>query len=120
LHYLHNFLGLRRFVAAANVPVPRGKHQLIVDFTTTGRFKGTVELFYDDLPVGSAEIPMTVPFFYGTAGFTVGYLRGHSVIEEEHAPFAFTPGALLTVAVEPEGSTWRDPAREDRAARATQ
>ena len=120
LHYLHNFLGLRRFVAAANVPVPRGKHQLIVDFTTTGRFKGSVELFYDDLPVGSAEIPMTVPFFYGTAGFTVGYLRGHSVIEEEHAPFAFTPDALLTVTVEPEGSTWRDPAREDRAARATQ
>ena len=120
LHYLHNFLGLQRFVAAASVPVPRGKHQLIVDFTMTGRLKGNVELFYDDLPVGSAEIPITVPFFYGTAGFTVGYLRGHSVIEQEHAPFAFTPGSLITVTVEPEGSTWRDPAREDRAARATQ
>ena len=120
LHYLHNFLGLQQFVAAANVPVPRGRHQLIVEFTMTARFKGNVELFYDDLPVGSAEIPITVPFFYGTAGFTVGYLRGHSVIAEEHAPFAFTPGALATVVVEPEGSTWRDPAREDRAARATQ
>jgi len=120
LHYMHNFLGLHRFVAEASVPVPRGQHRLIVDFSMTGRFKGNVELYYDDLPVGSAEIPMTVPFFYGTAGFTVGHLRGHSVISEEHAPFAFTPGALLTVVVEPEGRTWRDPAREDRAALGTQ
>jgi len=120
LHYLHNFLGLHKFVAAASVPVPRGPHQLIVEFTMTGRFKGNVELYYDDLPVGAAEIPMTVPFFYGTAGFTVGYLRGHSMIDGEHAPFTFTPGALQRVIVEPEGSTWRDPAREQRAALGTQ
>jgi arylsulfatase len=120
LHYLHNFLGLHKFVAAASVPVPRGPHQLIVEFTMTGRFKGNVELYYDDLPVGAAEIPMTVPFFYGTAGFTVGYLRGHSMIDGEHAPFNFTSGALQRVIVEPEGSTWRDPAREQRAALGTQ
>lgn len=86
----------------------------------SARFKGNVELFYDDLPVGSGEIPMTVPFFYGTAGFTVGYVRGHSVISIEHAPFAFTAGALHRVIVEPEGSTWRDHVREDRAALGTQ
>ncbi|MFZ9721948.1 MAG: arylsulfatase, partial [Ilumatobacteraceae bacterium] len=120
LHYVHNFLGLQRFVAAANVPIPAGAHRLVVEFTMTARFKGNVELYYDDLPVGAAEIPMTVPFFYGTAGFTVGYLRGHSVIAEEHAPFAFTAGALHRVIVEPEGKTWRDPVREDRAALGTQ
>jgi hypothetical protein len=120
LHYVHNFLGLQRFVAAANVAVPAGAHRLVVEFTMTARFKGNVELYYDDLPVGAAEIPMTVPFFYGTAGFTVGYLRGHSVIAEEHAPFAFTAGALHRVIVEPEGKTWRDPVREDRAALGTQ
>lgn len=120
LHYVHNFLGLRRFIASATVPIPSGAHRLVVEFTMTGRFKGNVELYYDDLPVGSAEIGMTVPFFYGTAGFTVGYLRGHSVIEEEHAPFAFTAGALHRVIIEPEGSTWRDPVREERTALGTQ
>ena len=120
LHYLHNFLGLQQFTVAATVPVPSGAHRLVVEFTMSARFKGNVELFYDDLPVGSGEIPMTVPFFYGTAGFTVGYVRGHSVISSEHAPFAFTAGALHRVIVEPEGSTWRDPVREDRAALGTQ
>ncbi len=120
LHYVHNFLGLQHFVVAATVPVPRGAHRLIVEFTMTARFKGNVELFYDDLPVGSAEIPMTVPFFYGTAGFTVGYLRGHSVVKDEHVPFTFTAGALHRVIIEPEGSTWRDPIREDRSALGTQ
>ena len=120
LHYEHNFVGLHRFVAAANVEVPAGQHRLVVQFTMTGRFKGNAELYYDDLPVGAAEIPMTVPFTYSVAGFTVGYLRGHSVIEEEHAPFSFTKGALHRVIVEPEGRTWRDPAREDRAALGTQ
>ena len=120
LHYEHNFVGLHRFVAAANVEVPAGQHRLVVQFTMTGRFKGNVELYYDDLPVGAAEIPMTVPFTYSVAGFTVGYLRGHSVIKEEHAPFSFTKDALHRVIVEPEGRTWRDPAREDRAALGTQ
>ena len=124
LHYVHNFLGLQRFVAAATVPIPRGAHRLVVKFTMTARFKGNVELFYDDLPVGAAEIPMTVPFFYGTAGFTVGYLRGHSVIHEEHVPFTFTDGALHRVIIEPEGRTWRDPVLDpknvDRAALGTQ
>ncbi|MDP4835387.1 MAG: arylsulfatase [Ilumatobacteraceae bacterium] len=124
LHYVHNFLGLQRFVAAASVPIPRGAHRLVVEFTMTARFKGNVELFYDDLPVGAAEIPMTVPFFYGTAGFTVGYLRGHSVIHEEHVPFAFTDGALHRVIIEPESRTWRDPVLDpknaDRAALGTQ
>lgn len=124
LHYVHNFLGLQRFVAAASVPIPRGAHRLVVEFTMTARFKGNVELFYDDLPVGAAEIPMTVPFFYGTAGFTVGYLRGHSVIHEEHVPFAFTNGALHRVIIEPESRTWRDPVLDpknaDRAALGTQ
>ena len=124
LHYVHNFLGLQRFVAAASVPIPRGAHRLVVEFTMSARFKGNVELFYDDLPVGAAEIPMTVPFFYGTAGFTVGYLRGHSVIHEEHVPFAFTDGALHRVIIEPESRTWRDPVLDpknaDRAALGTQ
>ena len=124
LHYVHNFLGLQRFVAAASVPIPRGAHRLVVEFTMSARFKGNVELFYDDLPVGAAEIPMTVPFFYGTAGFTVGYLRGHSVIHEEHVPFAFTDGALHRVIIEPETRTWRDPVLDpknvDRAALGTQ
>ena len=124
LHYVHNFLGLQRFVAAATVPIPRGAHRLVVEFTMSARFKGNVELFYDDLPVGAAEIPMTVPFFYGTAGFTVGYLRGHSVIHEEHVPFAFTDGALHRVIIEPETRTWRDPVLDpknvDRAALGTQ
>jgi hypothetical protein len=102
------------------VEVPAGQHRLVVQFTMTGRFKGNVELYYDDLPVGAAEIPMTVPFTYSVAGFTVGYLRGHSVIADEHAPFTFTAGALHRVIVEPEGRTWRDPAREDRAALGTQ
>ena len=124
LHYVHNFLGLQRFVAAASVPIPRGAHRLVVEFTMTARFKGNVELYYDDLAVGAAEIPMTVPFFYGTAGFTVGYLRGHSVIHEEHVPFAFTDGALHRVIIEPESRTWRDPVLDpknaDRAALGTQ
>jgi arylsulfatase len=120
LHYLHNFLGLRHFEAVAEVEVPIGSHRLVVEFSPTGRFKGDVALFYDDLPVGSVEVGATVPFFYGTAGFTVGYLRGHSVIPGEHAPFAFTAGALHHVIVEPAGSSWRDPVREDRSALGTQ
>ena len=120
LHYLHNFLGLRQFEAVAEVEIPVGDHRLVVEFSPTGRFKGDVALFYDDLPVGSAEIGATVPFFYGTAGFTVGYLRGHSVIPGEHAPFTFTAGSLHHVVVEPAGSSWRDPAREDRSALGTQ
>jgi len=118
LHYTHNFLDLHHFTVAADVPVPRGEHRLRVEFTATGRFKGDVALYYDDLPVGSGHVPATVPVFYGLSGFTVGYVRGTSPVPGLVAPCRVTPGALVRVIVELDPRSWRDPARGNAAAEA--
>jgi arylsulfatase len=117
LHYTHNFLGLHQFTVAAEVPVPRGEHRLRVEFTATGRFKGDVALYYDDLPVGAGQVPATVPVFYGLSGFTVGYVRGTSPVPGLEAPCRVTPGALVRVVVELDPRSWRDPGRADAAVR---
>ena len=91
-----------------------------VEFKSTGRFKGEVSLYYDDLPVGSGEIPATVPVFFGVYGLTVGYLRGSSVIREVESPFTFTQSALQRVIVQAAGHSWRDPDGDERVAMATQ
>jgi len=118
LHYTHNFLGLHAFTTVAEVPVPRGEHRLRVEFTATGRFRGDVALYYDDLPVGAGHVPATVPVFYGLSGFTVGYVRGTSPVPGIAAPCRITEGALERVIVELDPRSWRDPARGNAAAEA--
>jgi hypothetical protein len=120
LHYVHNFLDLYYFSVSAEVDLPVGVHTLRVEFKSTGRFKGEVNLYYDDLPVGSGAIPATVPVFFGVFGLTVGYLRGSSVIRGVEAPFSFTASALQRVIVVPAGQSWRDPQGDERVASATQ
>jgi arylsulfatase len=120
LHYVHNFLDLYYFSVSAEVDVPVGAHTLRVEFKSTGRFKGEVSLYYDDLPVGSGEIPATVPVFFGVFGLTVGYLRGSSVIRGVESPFTFTDRALHRVVVVPAGRSWRNPEGDERVAMATQ
>jgi len=120
LHYVHNFLDLYYFSVSAEVDLPVGVHTLRVEFKSTGRFKGEVNLYYDDLPVGSGAIPATVPVFFGVFGLTVGYLRGSSVIRGVEAPFSFTASALQRVIVVPAGRSWRDPQGDERVASATQ
>jgi arylsulfatase len=120
LHYVHNFLDLYYFSVSAEVDLPVGAHTLRVEFKSTGRFKGEVNLYYDDLPVGSGAIPATVPVFFGVFGLTVGYLRGSSVIRGVEAPFSFTASALQRVIVVPAGHSWRDPQGDERVASATQ
>ncbi|MFM8776329.1 MAG: sulfatase/phosphatase domain-containing protein, partial [Actinomycetota bacterium] len=120
LHYVHNFLDLYYFSVSAEVDVPIGAHALRVVFTSTGRFKGEVSLFYDDLPVATGAIPATVPVFFGVYGLTVGYLRGSSVIRGVDSPVTFTDSALQRVVVAPSGHSWRDPEGDGRVAMATQ
>ncbi len=100
--------------------LPAGPVTVGVEFTPTGRFEGDVTLYHDDVAVGHGHVDRTTRVTYGVAGFSVGSQRGSAVTPAYTGRFAFTPGALGRVVIEPEGRSYRDPAGESAAGMAIQ
>jgi arylsulfatase A-like enzyme len=107
LFYVYNFLGIKpEQKLVSKEDLAPGKHALGVAFVREksgqhGEAIGKAQLYIDDKVV--AESPMkTQPghFSLGGDGICVGYDSEDRVSEEYEAPYAFTDGKLLGVAVD--------------------
>jgi arylsulfatase len=124
LHYVYNFLGIppeQTFVSERLTP---GKHALGTEFARdkAGEYKesiGTTRLYVDDQVV--AEGPMRAQvgkFTLCGDGLCVGYDSADAVSRTYKAPFKFTGGTILGVAVDVSGERYRDLEAEAMAAMA--
>jgi arylsulfatase len=67
LKYFYNFLGMLHFGVAATSPLPRGKHQVRMEFTYDGGGLGkgaTVTLYVDGNAVGTGRVGRTHALFF--------------------------------------------------------
>ena len=67
LKYCYNFLGIQRFFATAATPIPRGRHQVRMEFTYDGgglAKGGNVALFVDGRKDGEGRVDVTVPMTF--------------------------------------------------------
>ena len=121
LRYVHNFVGTERQAVDSPGAVPPGRHLLVFEFETAGKFRGHGRLRVDGAVVGEGDIrrvPMTRYTLTG-GGLTCGWEQGPAVGEDYTAPFRFT-GTLHWVALEANGRGDRDPAAEFDAIMAEQ
>jgi hypothetical protein len=114
LHYVNNFLGTQYTTVSAEVDLPAGEVLVRATFTPTGRFRGEVELWYGDVPVGRGAIPMTTPLTYGVDPFAVGYQRMTPITPALEGEARLPDGVLDHVVVEVTGRAYRDPTAEAR------
>jgi arylsulfatase len=65
--YCYNFLGLKYFIIRGTQKIPKGKHQLRLEFAYDGKGLGkggTVSFFIDGKKCGEGRVEMTQPFAY--------------------------------------------------------
>ena len=91
-----------------------------VVFRPTGRFRGDMALFYDDVPVGKGTMPLTTPISFGVEGFTVGHQRGSPIAPECPGRLAVPDGLVVQVVIDADGKPYRDPDAEARVGLAQQ
>ena len=120
LHYVNNLLGAQITTVSASVELPAGEVLVRATFTPTGRFRGDIELWYGDVPVGRGHIPGTTPLTYGIDPFCVGYQRMTPIAPGLSGPFPFAEGTLNQVVIDVLGEPHRDQVAEARAAEALQ
>jgi arylsulfatase A-like enzyme len=120
LTYVHNYLGLDRFVVRAGAPVPVGESLLRMHFEPTGGpnlgtgrgSPAVVRLYVDDDQVAEGELPYTVPNLFSTAGLSCGYAAFDTVDPSFYeAPFTFT-GAIHRVVMDLSGDLTVVPAAD--------
>jgi arylsulfatase len=116
LHYVQNFLGAFSTTVSASVELPLGEFLARAVFTSTSRFKGTMQLFYGDVPVGEGAIPFTTPVTYGVDPFTVGYQRMTPITPDITGSGRIPDGVLLNVVVDAIGPVFKNAEGEARAA----
>ncbi len=128
LHYVHNYVGSERFHLVSEQPVPEGRVVLSYQFEPSGPpdlangkgTPGTGTLFINDKPVGSIELPYTMPITISIdEGLNCGRDTGSPVADAYEAPFPFT-GAIDRVAVDVSGERIQDHEAEIRLALARQ
>ena len=76
LRYTHNYVGLQELEVVATEPLTEGRHTLRYEFEPTGPpdltagkgSPGRAQLYVDGTLVGSAEFPVTTPFFFSSRG----------------------------------------------------
>ena len=120
LHYVHNFLGAMSTTISASEELPVGDVVLRAVFNATGRFRGEMNLYYGDVPVGSGNIPITTPVSFGVDPFAVGYQRMGAITPDMPGKAVIPNGVLHRVTIDAIGPTYRDPDGEKRAALAQQ
>jgi arylsulfatase len=120
LHYVYNFLGSFSTVISASEELPVGDVLVRAVFNATGRFRGDMNLYYGDVPMGSGSLPITVPLTYGVDPFSVGYQRMGAIHTDLPGKFEMPNGVLHRVIIDAIGKAYRDPEGEARAALAKQ
>jgi arylsulfatase len=120
LHYVYNFLGSFSTVISASEELPVGDVLVRAVFNATGRFRGDMNLYYGDVPMGSGSLPITVPLTYGVDPFSVGYQRMGAIHTDLPGKFEMPEGVLHRVIIDAIGKAYRDPEGEARAALAKQ
>jgi arylsulfatase len=116
LTYGYNYVADQRFKVQSDRPIPEGDHIFSLEFTPTGkpdiaRGKGvpaTITLFVDGTPIGSGDLPLTIPLSLGlSAGVCIGADTGSPVMTDYTPPFAFT-GTVKKVLVDVSGEAIED------------
>jgi arylsulfatase len=116
LTYGYNYVADQRFKVQSDNAVPEGDHIFSFQFTPTGKpdiAKGkgvpaNIKLFVDGAPVGSGDLPVTIPLSLGlAAGVSVGTDAGSPVMIDYKAPFTFT-GTVKKVLVDVSGEAIED------------
>ena len=120
VHYVHSFVGTEVTTVSASVELPAGDVVARVVFTPDGQHRGSIQLFYGDVPVASGHIARTTPMTFGTEPFSVGFQRGTPICNVLHGRADIPDGVLDSVVIEAVGRRYRDPAREQRSAEAMQ
>jgi hypothetical protein len=105
---------------SASEELPAGDILVRAVFNATGRFRGEMNLYYGDVPIGSGNIPITTPLTYGVDPFSVGYQRMGSISSDLPGKFEMPEGVLHRVVIDAIGRAYRDPEGEQRAALARQ
>ena len=81
--FVYNVLGIHEFPVDAAEPLPRGKHQVRMEFAYDGgglAKGGNVTLYYDGRPTGSGRVPMTQAMVFSADETTdIGYESGTPV-----------------------------------------
>lgn len=128
LHYVYNYVADQEFHVMSDGAVVAGRHALSLEFAPTGEARplegrgtpGTVTLFVDGDPIGSGDLPVTIPIAMGLAsGIAVGSDAGSPVTGVYESPFAFT-GEIERVVYDLSGDGVVDHAAEIRMALARQ
>jgi arylsulfatase len=120
VHYVNNLLGSQITTITAEVELPVGDVVARATFTPSGRFRGDLQLWYGDVPVGRGHIPMTTPITYGVEPFFVGEQRMTPISAALDGAARLPDGVLDLVTVEALGPPYRDPEGEAHAALAIQ
>jgi arylsulfatase len=94
--FVYNYLAMERYTTAATTPLPKGKVQLKVDFTYSGRAgelgkSATVTMTVNGDKVAEGQLPKTIPVQMSIGeGLDVGEDIGSAVDFTYKPPFAFT------------------------------
>jgi arylsulfatase len=124
LHYVYNFLGIQPEQKFVSEKLPAGKHALGVSFDREksgqyGESLGKTRLFVDDKVV--AEGPMRAQIGHFTLcgdGLCIGFDSADRVSQEYEAPYSFSGGTILGVAVDVSPEAYLDLEREAKGAMA--
>ena len=102
--YCYNLLGLRRFYAEADAPVPAGNHQVRMEFAYDGgglAKGGDVTLYYDGNAVGTGRVEHTQPMIFSADETTdIGYESGTTVTPEYTAATSRFTGKIHWVQID--------------------
>jgi arylsulfatase A-like enzyme len=122
LTYGYNYVADKHFKVQSEGAIPEGSHILSFEFIPTGKpdfAKGkgvpaTVKLFVDGRPVGSGDLPVTIPLSLGlAAGVSIGTDAGSPVMTDYAPPFSFT-GTVKKALVDVSGEAVEDKAAKMR------
>ena len=122
LHYVYNWLGEKIQTVTSTRDIEAGRHLFVAEFDKTGDDPdtasaiGTMTLFIDREPVGSAEI-ITQPgnFALTGDGLCVGRDSLSAVSPAYEPPFEFSGGTIDRVVVDVSGDDYVDHEKEAQA-----
>jgi hypothetical protein len=115
LHYIHNYVGLKKFEVVSSEPVPTGEVSLRYEFEPTGepRFRegkgspGRSNSTSTTSWWATWRVPYSTPQLFGVLGLSCGYAAFDSVNPEVYqAPFRFS-GEIKQVVIDVSGELLR-------------
>jgi arylsulfatase len=87
LHYCYNYVGLQRYYVESDRALPKGTHQVRMEFKYDGGGVGKggdVTLYVDGKKVGRGRVEKTMAYVYSEESADVGMELGSSVAEGFH------------------------------------